>query len=329
MTTDSVTQLVEYQRNIGALPKGANFSVRTNWAGPLGRMGGSVRNYLAGYKGVTTYKTLVGLQGTTTTIGTICDLLNGANANDASQSASWNAIMVGILNAYNKANSTGYGIAMQSFTISSPASNVANLQDLATLAGTLLQELSQTNSVTASGQFQLDIQTGNFSLIPLNIPPADPRPVFDWSLTISLDSNTHSITLEIDVTYDHMEHDIGAEIVAGLVGDSLTGGVLFAALGGDILGWTASSIVGGVAVGQTINQVYNAKANSTVLNVLGKPWSMLPWVDQSIQFTIEHPTNTKFVISVTYQIDSTTWNELVSFFNNAELVAAAASVLGF
>src|SRR5271157_985382 len=53
--SDSVTQLVEYQRNIGVLPRGASFSVRTSWAKPLSALGGSLRTYLADYKGVTTH----------------------------------------------------------------------------------------------------------------------------------------------------------------------------------------------------------------------------------------------------------------------------------
>jgi hypothetical protein len=113
MTNDSMTQLVRYQRTTGALPEGPGFSVRTNWAGPLSGLGGSVRKYVGDYKGVTTYIKLVGLQGVTTNIigrqgvtegiGVMAGLLNGANADDPSQSASWNAIMVAVQNAYNTA----------------------------------------------------------------------------------------------------------------------------------------------------------------------------------------------------------------------------------
>ena len=153
---------------------------------------------------------------------------------------------------------------MQSFTVTSPVSNVANIGDVLALAATLDLELCQNNSVTVSGQFQLDIQTGNVSVSvwppKISIPPPDPRPVFDWSITISLDGNTQSITLEIDITYDHMESDNLVEVLAAAFLTLISGG---------LLDWIAGSLIGivggtatGIEVGQTLTQAYNASLDS-------------------------------------------------------------------
>jgi hypothetical protein len=289
-------------------------------------LGGSVRKYVGDYKGVTTYIKLVGLQGVTTNIigrqgvtegiGVMAGLLNGANADDPSQSASWNAIMVAVQNAYNTANGTGYGITMQWFSITSPASSVTNLTDALELLAQILQQAQTTNSVTASGQFQLDIQTGTFG-------PADPRPVFDWSLTITLDSNAHSITLMIVVSYDHMaSNSIAEDILGVMVGTALAGGII----------WDPGQGVGagaavGIAVGKTLTQAYNAAANSELLNALAGPLSKLTWVDQPINFSLSRPSSTQVILSVTYTFDSTTWNLLMSDINDPSSVANLAERL--
>ena len=172
MTNDSVTQLVKYQRSIsGVGPFGiissqlpASFSVRTGWGGPLGGMGGSVRKYVSGYKGITTYTKVLGAQDATGIItGVLPDLFNGSNADDASQSASWNAFMSAIQAAYDAVKS-GVTIQMDSFTISSPASNVPDLAAAIEVVGQLALEALRTNSVTASGQFQLEI----LNALPIN-----------------------------------------------------------------------------------------------------------------------------------------------------------------
>ena len=311
MTNDSVTQLVKYQRTIGALPQGAGLSVRTHWGGPLGGMGGSVRKYVAGYKGVTTYKKLLGLQDAAGLItGVLPDLFNGRNADDASQSASWNAIMTGIQGAYNAANNAGAGISMDSFTISSPASNVPDLATAIGVVGQLVGEALRTNSVTASGQFQLDIKIGNHPINPGGV--LDPRPVFDWSITISVDNSAESMTLTIDVKFDHMAQNLLGDI-AGIFAGLLTAGFDLGA-----------GIATGFEVGQIVDAKYNASANSGLLNALAGPLVQLTWVVQPFVFQFDRRSTTEFAVSVTYQFDSSTWNALANLINNPTSVPQQA-----
>jgi hypothetical protein len=329
MTTDSVAQLVKYQRNIGVVPEGASFSVRTNWAGPLSGLGGSVQKYLAGYKGVVTYIRLAGLPGASPitalagVVPVVQDLVNGSNADDASQSPAWNAIMNDVLGTFNQANGTNYGISMQSFNISSP-SNFSGVIEF-------LTEVAETQSATLSGQFQLDIQTGGVNLNPLpggggHIPPPDPRPVFDWSLTGALDNNIHALTLTLDVKYDHMESDNTVEIIAAAIAGFMSGALL-TGIFGPVLG-EAGGVATTILVGQTLTQDYNANANSALLNALGAPLSPLPGVVGPIQFTITHPQNTEFTVSVAYPFDSSTWNQITNWFNkNSGSAVSMAKVL--
>jgi hypothetical protein len=324
MTTDSVVQLIKYQQSIGAVPKGASFSVRTNWGGPLSSFSGSLRKYVEAYKGAVTYITLIGRKpASPAVIGTLADLLNGGNADDASQSASWNAIMNGIKDAFNAANGSGFGVSMQNFDILDPASNVSNFNDLVDIVTKLLLEAFTHNSVTASGTFKLDIQTGGANLDPFHfhIPPPDPRPVFNWSITISVDNNAHSITLEIDVTYNHMESDSLvrelSEFFLGVLSDGLLG-----AGTGIILG------VGAVAVDQVVTQKFNEAANNALMNFFGGPWSKKPWVVQPIQVQAKHPNDKEFTLSVTYQVDSSAWNELANLINNIDNFPTLSNAFG-
>lgn len=324
MTTDSVTQLVRYQRKIGALPQGTGFSVRTHWAGPLSRLGGSVRTYLADYEGVTTYIKLMGRQTTSIKqmrpqdtldqiIGVISGLLNGSNAGDPNQSPSWNAIMYGLRDGYNTANNTSWQtINMDWFHILSPASNVASITDAISLMEKLVAELYLNHSVTASGQFKLDIQTG------ANIAP-DPRPVFDWSLVISLDSSTQSITLKIDIVYDHMESN---SIWEGVLGVAI-GIVLYYIGVGPVL-----SAAGGIAVGVTSTQIYNDTLSSKLLQYLGGHVSQLPWINIPPYFTFSHPQPQEFVITVTYQLPTTVWNDLMTYIQDAAALQGVLDKLG-
>lgn len=210
MTNDSVSQVVKYQRSIsgvgpfGLVHQTGSFSVRTAWGGPLGGMGGSVRKYVSGYKGIATYTKVLGAQDATGLItGVLPDLFNGSNADDASQSASWNAFMTAIQAAYDAIKS-GVTIQMDSFTISSPASNVPDLAAAIGVAGQLALEALRTNSVTASGQFQLEILNA-LSFNPFGA--LNPKPVFDWSIKISFDNSAESMTLTVDAKYDHMDNN--------------------------------------------------------------------------------------------------------------------------
>jgi hypothetical protein len=328
MTNDSVAQVVKYQRNVKSLPPGVGFSIRTYWAGPLSSLGGSVRNYVKNYKGITTYLPLVGLQDVTElVVGVMPDLLNGIHADDPSQSASWNAIMNTILNGFNTVQGTGYEVSMQSFTISSPASasNVTNVFDLIGVAAQLLEEALRTNSVTVSGQFQLDIQTGGISIIPPRIPPPDPRPVFDWSLIISWDSNAHSITLEIDIAFDHMENNNLLDWLIVVFLTWISAGYL-TYLAGSILFVGAGEFV----VGQILTQDYNAAASSKLQDALAKALSQLPAISDQppIQFALTAKSNKEFVLSVTYTVDSTGRNGLVKYINDPSSVVPSAKELG-
>lgn len=308
MTTDSVTQIVKYQRSIGALPHGTGFLVRQHWAGPLGGMGGSVWKYVAGYKGITTYVPLLGIQDPTRVItGVLPDLLNGRNADDASQSASWNAIMTAIQTAYNAANNKGVTIVMDSFNILSPASNVPDLTAAIGVVAQLALEALQKHSVTVSGQFTLRVE----NLISNPFGVFDPRPVFDWSITISFDNSAESMTLTIEVNYDNPGSNILGDIVGVLTG--------LLAAGFD----PAVGIGTGIAVGHSVDAVYNADVQSQLLRALAGPLFNVPGVVQPITLHFQRPEPAKLVASVTYQFDPTTWNELAAIISGGSTAAAA------
>lgn len=323
MTTDSVTQIVKYQRSIGALPHGTGFSVGQHWARPLGSLGGSVQKYVAGYKGVTTYTKLMGLPGVIHAAGVVVGLLNGANAKDAGQSPSWNAIIAGLQAAYNAANNKGATFVLQSFNISSPASNVPDLASAIELGEQLVLEALQTHSVTASGTFQLDIQNAQ-SFNPFGL--LDPEPVFDWSITISVDDSTRSMTLTLDIRFDHMESKSILEDFLGLFGALTT--VVLLGIPPDLV--TAA----GLGVGQAATGAFNAHCSGVLVAMMAqfslpKAAGPIPGVNWPIEFNVSHSQATKFRLSVTYQFDPTTWNELATLFNQAApQVAARAALFG-
>jgi hypothetical protein len=303
MSTDSMTQVVAYQRKIGALPKQSGFSTRTHWGGSLSRLDKSVRQYILRYKGVTTYAKLVGLAGGTGP-GVVADVLSGSNP---AQSASMNAIMTAVRDGYNQANSTSWhDVGVDYFTVSSPASS----GDPEKLALTLLGEAFQGGPFTASGQFEIDIMTG------ANVTP-DPRPVFNWSLALSANDSARTLTLTLDITYVRMNTDNFLEIAIGFVL-----GNLIAPFG------SPSAIATSIAVGAALTGAYESFANSTLLNALAGPLNVTPWVIPPIEVTIKHPQTSEFVFSLTYQFDPTTWSSLKQIAARAQEAAAWAKLLG-
>lgn len=105
-----------------------------------------------------------------------------------------------------------------------------------------------------------------------------------------------------------------AGVFAGLFTAGLTGD-LFAGIGT------------GIAVGQSLNAAYDAAANSKFLDALAGPLFNVPGVVQPITFDFQRPATAELVASVTYQFDSTTWNELAAIISEA--IAAATLLNSF
>ena len=177
MTTNSVMQLVRFQRSIGALPKTGSFSVRGNWGHQIAAVGG-LRKYVASYKGVVTYLTVVGVAGPIANmsmpagliVGVLTDLLNGApgtppsrhdmSTSGPSQSYFWNQYISVLLKALQKQlKNTSVSLQLDWFSLTSPSGNaVNNAKTALQCVANLLLELNTRNSATAQGQFELDIQ---------------------------------------------------------------------------------------------------------------------------------------------------------------------------
>jgi hypothetical protein len=182
-----------------------------------------------------------------------------------------------------------------------------------------LTELSNNNSATASGQFELTIQNTQ------DVNPfgwLDPKPVFTWTVTISLDASTKSITLTITTAYDHMNDNNALEVIAGIVAGVLTAGLL----GSAILG-VSGGVVSGIAVGDALTKAYDTTANNKMLDVLAFKLNQLTWIIGPIMFTASHPTTSQFVLSMKLQLDSTTFNEIEDLIHNLSTVLQLAEAV--
>jgi hypothetical protein len=231
--------------------------------------------------------------------------------------------MGNIQKGYNKLNGSGDGVSMDHFRTLSPFDSDSHPDVIKALL-TALAELALTRSITFSGWFTLDLQTGALSLEP------DPRPVFNWSFKVSLDDNTRSVTLEIDVEYDHMESNSVVEALAAIFLGLITNG-LFDVIAGSVTA-VAPGVIVGIAAGESLTRAYNAGAEGPLLDFIGSPFDPLPWVIGPIMFTISHPETAdpkkpKFVLSVAIPLDSTTWNEIAKYFPNPDLVTSLAKTL--
>jgi hypothetical protein len=289
MIDQSLKDLAAFQR-----PGTAPTSLRS-WLLPHPTVAGSVRRYITAYKGS---GSLVRLQDLTT------HLLNGGAAGDPQASPFWNAIMTAAKDAFNAANNTSYGIAMDWFHINDPASNVASAADLLAIAGKLIQEGIQTNSVRFAGDFRLDLQTGDPNLDPTHfyIPPPDPRPVFDWALVLAVDPNKRSMTISIDIKYDHMESNHMAEDLLGALVAFFTAGFV-----GPVL-----AILLGVELSQTLTQDYNGKTGHAVLDFLGGGWGPgNPFLMGPVELRVSSPNKGEFVLSGTYFFTQAAWQGLL------------------
>jgi hypothetical protein len=200
---------------------------------------------------------------------------------------------------------------------------VSTKQGALLVAFQLATDLAINNSATASGQFRLDVQNA-ISVNPFGA--LDPKPVFEWGVTLSIDRSTNSITLAITTAYDHMENNTVLEDIAGIIAGVLTGGILGPVVG-PIVG-TAGGVASGIAVGAALNQAYNATSNNKMLDFLAHDLTMQPWTQSTgpITFTASHPTRKAFKLSMTLHLDSTTFNALINI--EGPLVGGLAILLG-
>ena len=90
----------------------------------------------------------------------------------------------------------------------------------------------------------------------------NPKPVFDWSIKISFDNSAESMTLTIDIQYDHMDNNPALEDIAGVFAGLFTAG---------FTGDPFAGIGAGIAVGQSLNAAYDAAANRQVSRCSGGP----------------------------------------------------------
>jgi hypothetical protein len=130
--------------------------------------------------------------------------------------------------------------------------------------------------------------------------------VFDWTVTCGLDSSTHSITLSIAVTYDHMEVNNALAVVAGVLVGLFTGGIA-----GLAIGTTA-----GIAVGKVITNDYTGYTNNLVLDTLGGKWGSPDFLlTKPVPVTLTHPTDKEFILTGAYHLTDPAWNGLMDLLN--------------
>jgi hypothetical protein len=283
--TDSLKRVVVYQNPGITTP----WPVR-NWTSKYPQFSGSMRKYLTAYTGSVTHNLLR---------DALKDLADGGGANDPTRSKFFNALQTAVKDAYN----THYGIAMDWFHIDDPATNIGSAQDAFAAAGKLLLEWLQTDSVTFGGQFRLDIQTGDPNIDPTHfyMPPPDPRPVFDWSVVLAANPKAYTLSLTIDVKYDHMESNNAAEVFLGAVAAYLSAG-----LAGPIL---ATAL--GVEVANQLTQDYNATAGHQLLDAIGNGWgNPNPFTDGPLTIQPLTPSQGEFKLVFTWHFTPTTWDGL-------------------
>jgi len=169
---DSMKQVVQYQRGEPFdKPLKRPFEVRNSvWGSGIGSLGNSIGAYIKGYKGMTSYIGLIGIQGKTGVIpGVLTDLLSGSQSKsnfftelvklmqDATQFALNNG---GITLALDWVHPSGDGLQLANTFCS-------ELVNSPTLWG---------HSATVSGQFEVDIQN---AISPNPFRWLDPKPVFN------------------------------------------------------------------------------------------------------------------------------------------------------
>lgn len=313
---DSVMEVVRYQRNIHRVSMEPPFSVRANWGRQISTIfGGSLHKYIESYKATVTYITLNGFHGPQDLImGVFPDILNGTPSSGSSQSEFWNEFTKQMQEAIRLAqNDSNITLGFDWFSLTSPSDDVTTAKGALLVVGKLLTEVVTNNSATASGQFELDIKNA-VSVNPFGL--LDPKPVFNWAVTISLDPDTDSITLMISVTYDHMNSNNTLEVIAGIVIGVITAGVLGPVIGGTI--GTAGGVVSGIAIGNSLSQAYDAANNNKLLDILAKDFNLQTWIASAgpIMFKASHPTSREYTLSMTLQLDSTTFNKIENFIQN-------------
>jgi len=303
---DSVLEVVNFQRSIGAVPVGGNFSVRTNWGPRIDAVGGSLQRYIASYKGVTTYLTFSGFGGATGLFSGVLPglLYSGPVTPGPSQSEFWNAIISAIEAAIQFAqNNRDITLALDWFSLVSPSGDISTKDGAIDVTITLLNDLYTTNSVTAVGQFELDVQNA----VSNPFGWLDPKPVFNWRITVSLESSTNSIVLTITVDYDHLNNSNLAEIIAAIVAGVITAGIL----GPSVIA-VAGGVASGIAVGASLTRAYDASVNNQLMDFLAKDVSKQPWALSAgpVTFTASHPSTREYILAMAVQLDPTTFNEI-------------------
>jgi hypothetical protein len=140
----------------------------------------------------------------------------------------------------------------------------------------------------------------------------DPKPVFNWSVTIALDNDTDSIILTIGFAYDHNNNSAANALddVVGIIAGVLTAGILGPVVG--ISAGTESGVAAGIAVGASLNQAYDSSVNNKILDFLARDLDLQYWTKtiRPITFTATHPTTQQYSLSMSVQFDPSTYNEI-------------------